>query len=213
MNASRVKAAPLLSVIVRLLLLAGLALFSGAPLLGSDSSEPAVYRVDSTHSSVEFSIAKWVVTRQYGSFRELDGTIRMATQNPEAAEVMIRIDAASLDTRNSGRDRVVRSDDFLDVEAHPYLIFRSKEIRRTGSGSFDVAGNLTIRGVTRRIVAPVRFLGVTDDAGRGQLISFETEFVVNRRDFGVLGTRWSGGKAILGDEVNVRLTVAARRVD
>ncbi|MBW3671160.1 MAG: YceI family protein [Acidobacteria bacterium] len=212
MNVSRVNASPLLRI-ARFLCFAGLSLFSGAQLLGSDTSEPALYRVDSTHSSVEFSITKWVVTRQYGSFRELDGTIRMAAECPEATEVEIRIHAASLDTRNSGRDRVVRSDDFLDVENHPHLIFRSKEIRRNSSGSFDVVGNLTIRGVTRRIVAPVRFLGATEVAGLGELISFETQFVVNRRDFGVLGTRWSGGKTILGDEVDVRLTVAARKVD
>ncbi len=98
-----------------------------------------------------------------------------------------------------------------DLGADPERLRRFE--REAQSGSFDVAGNLTIRGVTRRIVAPVRFLGVTDAAGRGQLISFETQFVVDRRDFGVLGTRWSGGKAILGDEVNVRLTVAARRAN
>lgn len=212
MKLFRVNAA-MRSMIVRLLCFAALSLFSGAGLLGSDTAEPALYRVDSTHSSVEFSITKWAVTRQYGSFRELDGTIRMTAECPEAAEVEIRVRAASLDTRNSNRDRVVQSDDFLGVESYPYLIFRSEEVRRNGAGVFEVVGDLTIRGVTRRIVAPVRFLGVAEVAGLGELISFETQFVVNRRDFGVLGTRWSGGKAILGDEVDVRLTVAARKVD
>ncbi|HVR44777.1 MAG TPA: YceI family protein [Thermoanaerobaculia bacterium] len=181
------------------------------PFAAVTEAAPVVYLIDSTHSTVEFSISKWTVTRQTGLFRTLDGKIRMDPARPETAEVVVRIDASSLDTRNGGRDRVVRSDDFLDVAKHPHMIFRSTGVRRNGSSAFEVAGDLTIRGVTRRIVAPVRLAGLQKVPGVGELASFETEFVVNRRDFGVLGTRWSGGKAILGDEVTVTLAIVARR--
>lgn len=204
--------APRSRIFWRLVLFASITLSTGAAASGEESAGAVVYRVDSTHSSVDFSIMKWVVTRQVGSFRQIEGTIRMAPDCPESAEVEIRVHAASLDTRNSGRDRVVRSDDFLDVEAHPYLTFSSVAVRRNQAGSFDVEGNLTIRGVTRRIITPVQMAGVTEVKGFGELLSFEAAFTVDRRDFGVLGTRWSGGKTILGDEVEVRLTVTARRV-
>lgn len=212
MNVSCFEASAL-RIVWRLVFIASITLSGGVPAFGGESAEPVVYRVDSTHSSVDFSIMKWVITRQVGSFRQIEGTIRMASDCPESAEVEIRVDAASLDTRNSGRDRVVRSEDFLDVEAHPYITFRSVDVRRNRNGSFDVEGDLTIRGVTRRIITPVQLAGVADLSGFGELISFDTSFVVDRSDFGVLGTRWSGGKAILEDEVEVRLTVTANRVD
>lgn len=179
----------------------------------ASASAAAVYRVDPTHSSVEFSISKWTVTRQTGTFRSFEGTIRMAPDRPETARVEIRVAAASLDTRNETRDAVVRSDDFLDVASHPHILFRSRAIRADGPDSYGVTGDLTIRGVTRRIVAPVRMIGIEAVPRVGELASFETTFLLDRRDFNVLGTRWSGGSAILGDEVTVRLRIVARRVD
>ncbi|MFN2239013.1 MAG: YceI family protein [Thermoanaerobaculia bacterium] len=191
-----------------------LVLTAWSPLVHSASaSGGAVYQVDATHSSVEFSISKWTVTVQTGTFRSLGGTIRMDPDRPETARVEIRIAASSLDTRNENRDAAVRSDDFLDVANHPFIIFRSSAIRAEGPGSYGVTGDLTIRGVTRRIVAPVRMIGIEAVPGVGELASFETTFHLDRRDFNVLGTRWSGGSAILGDEVTVRLRIVARRVD
>lgn len=190
-----------LAIVVALLILA----------TASAHADPAHYRVDATHSNVELSISKWAVTRQEGIFRDLNGLIRMDPQDPESATVQIRIRTSSIDTRNDTRDRVVRSDDFLDVDRYPEMTFRSTRIRRTGSGTFDVTGDLTIRGVTRRITAPVRLLGVQRVEGLGEIVAFETAFVVNRREFGVLGSRWSGGRTILGDEVRVRLSITARR--
>jgi polyisoprenoid-binding protein YceI len=177
------------------------------------SPDPVVYRVNPTLSTVEFSLSKWTVTRQVGLFRALEGTIALPPDRPEGAAVDIRVDAASLDTRNETRDDVVRSEDFLHVSAHRFIRFRSTSVRRNGSGSFDVTGDLTLRGVTRRIVAPVRFLGITRADGLGELAAFETSFVIDRRDFGVLGSRWSGGRAILGDEVTVHLAITALRAD
>jgi polyisoprenoid-binding protein YceI len=185
-------------------------LFTASSAVASDRPQRE-YRVDSTHSSVEFTITKWSVTRQTGVFRELGGTIALDPARPEGGTVRVRIDAASLDTRNQSRDDAVKSSDFLDVERHRWMTFQSTAIERNRSGGFDVAGDLTIRGVTRRVVAPVRLIGIAEAPGNGELASFETSFIINRRDFGVDGTRWSGGQAILGDEVTVKLNIVGRR--
>jgi polyisoprenoid-binding protein YceI len=203
MSHARFRLFPLIFVLTALSPLVHVASASGA----------AVYRVDPTHSSVEFSISKWTVTRQTGTFRSFGGTIRMAPDRPETARVEIRVAAASLDTRNEDRDAAVRSDDFLDVANHPFIIFRSRAIRADGPGSYFVTGDLTIRGVMRRIVAPVTVIGIEAVPGVGELASFEATFDLDRRDFNVLGTRWSGGSAILGNEVTVRLRIVARKVD
>jgi polyisoprenoid-binding protein YceI len=179
--------------------------------LAQQAPDVTAWIVDATHSHVEFSISKWTVTRQQGIFRDLEGVIRMDPGEPERASVEIRVRAASLDTRNATRDRVVRSDDFLDVKRHPWITFRSTRLERDENGGFEVTGDLTIRGVTRNLTAPVQFTGVHRDRNVGELAAFESEFTVNRRDFGVLGSRWSGGQAILGDEVAVRLAITARR--
>jgi len=72
-----------------------------------------------------------------------------------------------------------------------------------GKNAAHVTGDLTIRGVKKRVTVPVRLLGVSPDRRRA---GFETEFTINRRDFGVNGARWSSGApGVLGDQVTVRI--------
>jgi polyisoprenoid-binding protein YceI len=82
-------------------------------------------------------------------------------------------------------------------------------VRGPTSDTFEVTGDLTIRGVTRRIMVPVKFLGLGSRPGSGTFAGFEANFALDRTEFGVNGTRWSGGKLLLSKEVQVHLTVGA----
>jgi polyisoprenoid-binding protein YceI len=126
-------------------------------------------------------------------------------QHPEKSRVEVTVQATSIDTRESTRDKVLRSDDFFDVEKYPTLSFQSISAVSTGRDALDVTGDLMIRGVTHRITIPVKVLGVQEMPNIGSFVGFETSFTIDRRDYGVLGSRWSGGKLAIDNTVYIHL--------
>ena len=108
------------------------------------------------------------------------------------------------------RDDVLRSDDFFDVAQHPTLSFRSIEVQADSPTTLRVTGDLTIRGITRRLTMPVSVLGVNRVDGVGEIAGFETHFTIDRTSFGVNGTRWSGRRLSLSREVEIELRLAAQ---
>src|SRR5204863_8348201 len=119
-------------------------LLLAAPL----SAETVRYQVRPVYSNIGFSIVKWGVLKEEGQFRQFDGTLEYDPSRPQQARIDVIAQSASLDTKNEGRDGVVKSDDFLDAGRYPTLEFHS-----TGVDGNSLRGNLTIHGVTK----PVRF--------------------------------------------------------
>ncbi len=168
------------------------------------------YEISHVYSNVTFSIMK-IFFKEEGGFRDYSGTIYFDSAHPERSHVQMIVQAGSIDTRVEGRDRVLRSDDFFDVERYPTLSFVSTSVTAKPSGMFEVAGDLTIHGVTRHITIPVRFLGAKQMKGWGDFVGFDTEFTIDRTEFGVNGSRWSGGALILSKDVNIHLSIGAVR--
>jgi polyisoprenoid-binding protein YceI len=168
------------------------------------SAETRRYLVRPTYSSVRFSIVKWGVIKDEGLFRDFNGTLDYDAAHPEQSKIDVVVQATSLDTKNDARDGTVKGDDFLDASRFPTLEFHSR-----GIGPNFVLGDLTIHGVTKRIKVPVTSLGMRDLPAIGKLAGFETSFVVNRRDYGVLGAKWGAVPGVLSDEVEVHIVVGA----
>ncbi|MCI0403418.1 MAG: YceI family protein [Acidobacteria bacterium] len=198
--------ARLLSALLLALLLGG-----SLPALAQAPTQPTTFRVRDGDTAVQFTITKWSVFKEEGRFRDFNGTIHYDPKNPAASRVEFEIRVASIDTKIGTRDRTLLSDDFFHADRYPTMNFRSTRVVPQGKDGFQVTGNLTIRGVTRQIAAPVRLLGFshyTDADERVNIAGFETSFPLDRTAFGVNGTRWSGGQLILGNEVNVTLLVS-----
>jgi polyisoprenoid-binding protein YceI len=177
-----------------------LILLFAAPL----SAETVRYEVRPVYSNIGFSIVKWGVLKEEGQFREFNGTLDYDPTRPQQARIDVVAQAASLDTKNDGRDKTVKSEDFLDAERYPTLEFHS-----TGVDGNFLTGDLTIHGVTKRVRLQVVSHGVRDLPQVGKLAGFETNFKVNRRDFGVLGSRWGAVPGVLSDEVEIRIVIGA----
>jgi polyisoprenoid-binding protein YceI len=172
------------------------------------------YRFEPVNGTVSFSVMKWGVFREEGVFRDFTATIAFDPKNAAASRVDFVIDTDSIDTKNDGRDSTLRSPDFLDVSRHPRMTFRSVRVVPTGKQTANVTGDLTIRGVTRRITVPVRLTGMVSRNGKPDLAAFETTFKIDRRDFGVNGSRWSSGApGVLGTEVDIRIVAGAVEAD
>jgi polyisoprenoid-binding protein YceI len=163
--------------------------------------------VDKTHSDVTFQV-RHLLSRVRGRFSEFEGTIEFDDERPEASAVRFAIDAKSIDTNQPDRDVHLRSADFFAVDEFPLLTFVSTEITQAGSGSYQVAGILTIRGVAKEVVLPVAYLGRVNDPWGKERLAFETEATVNRKDFGL---NWNAaleaGGFLVGDEVKISVSL------
>ena len=167
------------------------------------------FTIDKAHSEALFQV-RHLITKLRGRFSNFEGRIEFDQEQPENSSVNVTIEAASIDTNEPDRDTHLRSDDFFGVDTHPHLTFKSTDVRKTGSNTFDVAGALTIKGVTRDIVLPATFLGVAKDPWGKSRAGFETEITINRKDYGLL---WNAaletGGFLVGDEVKISLSIQA----
>jgi polyisoprenoid-binding protein YceI len=121
------------------------------------------------------------------------------------------VQAASIDTDNADRDNHLKSPDFFDVQKFPSLTFTSTEVKPKDADTWDVTGDLTIHGVTKRVTIPVELLG-TVATPQGEKAGFETSFTVNRKDYGIVWNRvLDAGGSILGDDVKINVAVEANR--
>jgi len=167
------------------------------------------FAIDKTHSEAVFQV-RHLVTRVHGRFTDFSGSITFDEASPGRSSVAFTIQAASIDTGTPDRDAHLRSEDFFHAERYPTLTFVSTGIKASGGNEYAVTGDLTIRGVTRRITLPVSFLGEARDPWGNEKIGFETETTINRKDFGLV---WNAaletGGFLVGDEVKISVSVQA----
>ena len=171
-------------------------------------SHAAEWRIDPAHTTVSFKVRHLGVTWVQGEFQRVSGKVRYDRKNPGASAADIVIDADSINTRNARRDNHLRNDDFLLVEKHPTITFKSKSVKNAGAEGLDLVGDLTIRGVTRKVV-----LKVADISGevrmRGTVkMGASATTRINRKDFGVKYNRLlEAGGLVVGDEVRIAIDV------
>lgn len=174
-----------------------------------DTTAVRTLGIDKAHSEALFQV-RHLVTKVRGRFADIDGTIRLDEAHPEQSSVTFTMKTASVDTNEPDRDKHLRSEDFFHAEKFPSITFASASIARVGDNQFNVIGDLTIRGVAKRITLPVTFLGAVKDPWGNTKWGFEAETTLNRKDFGLI---WNAalemGGFLLGDEVKVTLEIQA----
>jgi polyisoprenoid-binding protein YceI len=170
------------------------------------------YAIDKTHSEAAFQV-RHLISKVRGRFADFDGTIQFDEEQPARSSVTFTIQAASIDTSTPDRDTHLRSEDFFAVDKYPTITFVSTSVTPKGKDAFEVAGNLTMRGVTKAIILPVSYLGQATDPWGNQKVAFEGEITLNRKDFGL---NWNAaieaGGFLVGDEVKVSLSIQAAGV-
>ena len=140
-----------------------------------------------------------------GHFDKWTGTIDINEQKPEATKVEVKIEAASINTRQPDRDAHLRSPDFLNAEDYPYITFRSKQVKQTDKNHAQLIGDLTIRGVTREVTLEVTYQGqARSPFGPFMSAGFSAETKLNRKNWNL---NWNAaletGGVLVGDEISV----------
>ena len=171
----------------------------------------STWAIDPAHTTVEFAVKHLMISTVRGRFADLSGTVELDDQNPAESTVDVTINVASIDTRQADRDAHLRSADFFDVERFPTMRFKSTGITRDGD-ALNVAGDLTIRGVTRPVALRVTEEGRTQDPWGGQRIGYAASTKINRRDFGLTWNQaLETGGFVVGDEVKISADVEVVR--
>lgn len=146
-------------------------------------AQAAEYQIDPEHSFVEFRIQHVGFSWMYGSFNEVGGSFTYDPENPDATQINVQIDPASVDTNHAERDKHLRSDDFLDVQEYPNASFQSTGYEGTADEGM-LKGELTLHGQTRPISIEVTKIGEGEfrDSYRAGFLGTTT---IDRRDFGI----------------------------
>jgi polyisoprenoid-binding protein YceI len=167
------------------------------------------WNVDKVHSEVGFQVRHFV-SKVRGSFADFSGTIAIDAEKPEASSVQFTIKVASIDTNEPKRDAHLKSPDFFDAEKSPEITFASRKVVKKSDTSYDVTGDLTMRGVTKEITLPVTFNGLVKDPWGNDRAGFETSITLNRKEYGI---NWNKvldqGGYMLSDDVAVSIALAA----
>ena len=173
-------------------------------LAAAVQAAPEAFKIDTTHSSVGFSIRHFF-SKVPGSFAKFEGVINYDSANPEGSSVEATVDVTTVDTQSQKRDDHLRSKDFFTVEQFPTASFKSKSWKKTGENTYDVTGDLTIKGATKETVLHVTLLGMGPGMKPGSTLSgWEAKTTIKRADFGI-----TGFDKVLGDTVDLTMNIEA----
>jgi polyisoprenoid-binding protein YceI len=173
------------------------------------STKTSTWNIDPVHSTAQFKVKHMMISNVKGEFTKITGKLVLDESNITKSQVEAFIDATTINTREPDRDTHLKSADFLDVEKFPNLSFKSTQISKNGENELSVEGDLTMRGVTRKVVFEVEGPSPpTKDPWGNTRIGLSATTRVNRKDFGL---NWNSvleaGGILVGEEVAISLDV------
>jgi polyisoprenoid-binding protein YceI len=171
-----------------------------------DRIPTGTYDVDPIHSSVGFEVRHMGIATVRGAFRRFKGTI---DATGDAPVLQGTVEVASIDSGDENRDAHLTSPEFFDVEQHPTIGFRTSAIEATDDGRLRLAGEITIKGITK----PLQLTGIVGEGGTdpwgNERIGFEVEGSIDRRDYDL---KWNqtlpNGNLLVSNEVKLLVSIS-----
>jgi polyisoprenoid-binding protein YceI len=168
------------------------------------------YALDPTHTRIGFMVRHAMVTKVRGAFNQVEGSGHFDAERPENSNLTLQIAVDSIDTRNEDRDGHLRSNDFLDIENHPQITFTSTAVSKVDDETFNVTGDLMIKGTTKSVSFDLEVAGPAKDPFGNIRLGLEGTTVINRKDWGV---SWNApletGGVLVGEKVTLEFEVSA----
>jgi polyisoprenoid-binding protein YceI len=199
------------TLLTRIIVILG-CLALGLGLMGpveSAKAEKQRHEIDTGHSGINFKVRHFF-TKTPGRFTDFSGVLIWDTEDPAKSTVEATIQAASIDTNSEDRDGHLKGEEFLWVEKHPTITFKSTSVKALGDNTYEVTGDFTMRGVTKPVTLEMEHLGSGQDPWGGYRSGFTATTEIDRTEFGV---EWNkaleGGGLTLGKKVEVGIEVEA----
>jgi len=182
--------------------------------VGAMSAQTTQWKVDPAHSEADFAIKHMAISTVHGSFHGISGVIAFDPADVAKSSVEATIPIATVDTGVTGRDTDLKSPRFFDATQFPTMTFKSTSVRKAGD-HYDVAGNLTMHGVTKQVVLNLQDLGKAQAGMDGKSVhrGFTATTTINRQDFGLaFNGMLKSGDAVLSDEVRIEIDIDAAQM-
>ena len=190
---------------------AAMALALGTGVMGAQATQ---WKIDPMHSEADFGIKHMAISTVHGSFHGVSGTITFDPANVAKSSVEATIPVDTVDTGVAPRDTDLKSPRFFDATKFPTMTFKSTSVRKAGD-HYDVAGDLTLHGVTKPVVLKLEEPGKEEIGMDKKSVhrGFTATTTINRQDFGLAfnGTL-SSGDAVLSDEVKIEIDIDAAKI-
>ena len=177
-------------------------------LAGTELPAPGRWQIDPGHSEVAFIGRHFMLTKVRGRFTGVTGAITVA-EDPAESTVEVTIDMASVESGSQARDDHLRSPDFFDVTRHPTATFAARAGGWQGTRG-QLAGDLTICGITRPVTLQAEYLGHVADPWGGQRAIFTAQGALNREDWDLT---WNmpldGGGLLVSKDIRIEIEAEA----
>ncbi len=174
------------------------------------STRTSTWKIDASHSTVEFVAKHMMIANVRGRFPDVEGTIRFDEEDIAKSSVEATIQVATITTGAEQRDTHMRSGDFFLVEQYPNITFKSRRIEPKGDNEYNIIGDLTIRGITKEVTLNTTYEGRGVTPYGAEAIGFSATTTVNRKDFDL---NWNvaleTGGVLVGDKVKLDLNIEA----
>jgi len=177
-------------------------------IVSSSVASADTYKIDNSHSSVNFKIKHLAISNVKGSFTNFDGTFEYTPGHPEqwSVEAVIKMD--SVDTGDEDRDDHLKNEDFFQVEKYPTMVFKATGAVMDGDDEFEMKGTLEMHGITRPVTLEVEFNGAITDPWGSERAGFSATTKIDRKDWGLsYGKVLEGGGLLIGNEVKISLEI------
>ena len=170
------------------------------------------WKIDPAHSQVTFSIRHMMISNVQGRFENFSGEVDFNENDPLKSSVNVKIEASSINTRDTRRDGHLRSPDFFNAEQFPYLTFISKRIEVVDEHHARIIGELTIRDITREVVLDTEYSGQSKMWGNTSA-GFSASTKINRKNWDL---NWNqmleSGGLLVGEDVNINIDLEIVKV-
>jgi len=167
------------------------------------------YKIDKSHSTVDFEVTHLVISKVRGTFNQFSGQIVWDQTNLKDSFFNGVVQVSSIDTNNKTRDSHLQSDDFFDAKTHPELTIKTKSITPTDKQDiYELTSDLTLRGITKEVVSLLIVRGPVKDSRGRKRYAFETSLTINRFDYNL---KWNNliesGELVVAEDVDIEIKI------
>lgn len=158
--------------------------------------------LDPTHSELTFKVKHMMITNVKGEFKNF--SVEVDGDDIFKSSLNVIVDASSINTNSTDRDKHLKSADFFDVENHKELTFKSTSFKKKDDDEYELKGILTIKGISKEVALEVEFGGINKDPWGNEKAGFSVEGKINRKDWGL---NWNAaletGGVLVSEEVKI----------
>ncbi len=166
------------------------------------------WKVDATHTNIEFNVDYMVVSELNGTFKMFDGKAEVVKPDFSDAKISFTVDVNSINTDNEMRDKHLKGDDFFNAEKYPKMSFTSTSMKKVADKKYVLEGNLTIRDVTKPVKFDVTYGGTVNDPWGNTKAGFKANGTINRFDYNLkYNAATEAGGLVASDEVAMNLNI------